>query len=410
MTKKIIKDIFVKRKQFQPLNEEIEAAQSSNKRTLLMFVALVVVIGLAVGFGVAILSKISSAVVKITPRQELADVDSRIKASRPQNGESAKADNGLTFEITRLEKEEARAVIATGVAADGKKASGQIIVYNKYSSAPQPLIVNTRFEAPDGKVYRIKERIIVPGMGSKEITAYADQPGEGYNIGLVDFTIPGLKDGPRYNKVYARSKTEMKGGASGSARIVKTEDIEKVKKELLEKIKNDLINSLTRQKTEGRILYKNAMKVEYLYNPNNPKAGDAIGSSMFKVKGIATGFLMEEDDLSKLLADDNADKLKKLSNSGDVYIANLEALEFVLLSADSENKNINFQIKGNANFVWIVDSKKLVDDLTGHKGRDYDKFFQNYPDIKKAEIVINPSWWPIVTKNKSKIKIEEVLR
>mgnify|MGYP001568024963 CR=1 FL=1 len=418
MVKKIIKDIFVKEKKIKPLDEELKMAESSGKKILLKLVMLIIAVILVGGFGAVIVGKISSAVIKITPRQEFMDTDSKLKASRLQQGENAapdmpdgsrgeraKSDNPV-FEIMQLEKEEARAVVATGVAADGKKASGQIVVYNNYSSANQLLIANTRFEAPDGKVYRIKERINVPGMGSKEVTVYADQPGEEYNMGLVDFTIPGLKGGLRYGKVYARSKTEMKGGASGNVRIMKEEDIEKIKKELVEKIKNDLIKSLAQQKPDGYLVYKDAVRIEYQYDPNNPKTGDASGSSLFKVKGMATGFLMEKNNLSKSLVNDNAKKFEKTAN---IYVANLEDLEFDLLSADSENKNINFKIKGNARFVWGVDTGRLMDDLISHKGGNYEKVFQNYPDIKKAEIIIKPSWWPRVPKNKAKIKVEEII-
>lgn len=401
MVKKIIKDIFVKEKKIKPLDEELKMAESSGKRTMLRLVMLILAVVLIGGFGAVILGKISSATIKITPRQEFMDIDSKLKASRLRQDENAKSE-GPVFEIMRLEKEEARAVIATGVAADGKKASGQIVVYNDYSSAPQTLVANTRFESPDGKIYRIKERISVPGMGSKEVLVYADQPGEGYNIGLVDFTIPGLKGGLRYGKIYARSKTEIKGGASGNVRIMKEEDIEKIKNELMEKIKNDLIKSLTQQKPEGHLVYKDAIKVDYQYDQNNPKAGDVSGSSLFKAKGIATGFLMEKEGLSKSLVDDNAEKFEKIAN---IYVANLEDLEFNLLSADSENKNINFKIKGNARFVRGVNSEQLIGDLISHKGGDYYKVFEKYPDVAKAEVIIKPSWWPKVPKNKSKINV-----
>ena len=47
------------------------------------------------------------------------------------------------------------------------KSSGKIIVYNNFSSEPQRLIIRTRFESPEGLVYRIPESIVVPGKTEK---------------------------------------------------------------------------------------------------------------------------------------------------------------------------------------------------------------------------------------------------
>lgn len=410
MVKKVIKDIFVKRKKAKPLNEELEMERKSGKRFLSRVVIFTFAFILLIGFGWIILGKISSTIVKITPHQEIMGVDLRLQAGRSQFMESGKSsENSLVFETMQMEKEEARTIIATGIAAGGQKASGQIVVYNNYSAVSQPLIANTRFESPDGKIYRIKERVDIPGMGSKEVTVYADKPGGEYNIGLVDFTIPGLKGGPRYDKVYARSKTEIKGGASGNVMIIKAQDIEKAKSDLQASVKSDLIKSLANQKPFGFLVYQNAVKIEYQYDRNNPKAGDASGSSLFKVKGIATGFLIKENNLSEALVKSKVKDFKKPAGDSKIYVANLKDLEFKLLSVGSENKNINFQIKGNANFAWSVDKERLVKDLIDYKGWSYQKVFQNYPDIEKAEIIIKPLWWRRVSKDKSKIKVEEVI-
>lgn len=407
MVKKVIKDIFVKRRKAKPLSEELGQVRRPSKRFLPKFIIFISVFILLVGFGWVILGKVSSAVVNVALRPEVINVDLKLKASRLEQDENAKLDNPV-FEIMGLEKEEAGAIVATGVSSGGQKASGKIVVYNNYGSDPQTLIANTRFESPDGKIYRIKERIVIPGMGSKEATAYADQPGEEYNIGLTDFTIPGLKGGPRYGKVYARSKIKITGGASGKTKIIKAEDIEKTKSQLLEKIDGYLAESLVNQKPAGFLFYKSAIKIEYQYDPNNPKVGDASSDSSFKIKGIATGFLMKEDNLSKALVEKETAKFEKLTGGGNIYAANLKDLEFKLLSVDLENKNMDFQIKGAARFVRGIDKKRLVDDLVSHKRWSYKEVFQNYPDIEKAEIKIKPSWWRRVPKNKSRIEVREL--
>ena len=166
-------------------------------------------------FGYVALNRISTAVINISPHKETLAIDSRLRAYTNTTA------TGLPFEVMQLNAEESGLVTATGISSGGQKASGKVTVYNNYGSAPQKLITNTRFQTKDGKVYRIKGAISVPGMGMTEAMVYADQAGEEYNIGPSDFTLPGLKGGARFEKVFAKSKTAMSGGSSGNARIIK---------------------------------------------------------------------------------------------------------------------------------------------------------------------------------------------
>ena len=126
----------------------------------------------------------------------------------------------------------------------------------------------------------------------------------------------------------------------------------------------------------------------------------------FKVKGSATGYLFKKDALAKALADDNAGKFTVRNPKNDLMaINNIEALDFSLISADAKNKEITVRLKGNADFVWTVDTAKLLEEIINYKGKDYTSVFQNYPAIEKAAIVQSPKWWPRFPKDKSKIKI-----
>ena len=400
MPRKIIKDIFLRDKTERPLVEELEMEKTKKSRFLFKLIMSFLILILLGAFSYVALDRVSTAVINISPYKETLAIDSKFRASVNL------AFAGLSFEIAQLSAEESGLVAATGISSGGQKASGKITVYNNYGSAPQRLIANTRFQTSDGKVYRIKGAISVPGMGVTEATVYADQAGEEYNIGPADFTLPGLKGGPRFEKVFAKSKTTMSGGASGNSRIVKKEDIDSVRASINEKIKNRLAEKLSKQKPEGYILFADAVKIEYAENSDNPKAGDSSGRSMaFKTKGSATGYLFKKDDLAKALTDNNSGDFKKAPKDEPVAVDNVESLDFNLISADAKNKEITVWLKGNADFVWTVDTAKLLEEIINYKGKDYTSVFQNYPAIEKAAIVQSPKWWPRFPKNKSKIKI-----
>ena len=98
------------------------------------------------------------------------------------------------------------------------------------SSDPQRLITRTRFQSPEGLIYRIAESAVVPGKttkngvdtpGSIEVTVFADEAGDKYNIKKTDFTIPGFKsDASRFKNIYARSSTDMTGGFVGKMKTI----------------------------------------------------------------------------------------------------------------------------------------------------------------------------------------------
>ena len=99
-------------------------------------------------------------------------------------------------------------------------------------------------------IYRIPESINVPGKtvkdgvetpGTIEVEVFADEAGEKYNIGKVDFTVPGFKNDPaRYKGFYARSVTAMTGGFVGKMKTVLPEEKRSTLAQLDADIKTEL--------------------------------------------------------------------------------------------------------------------------------------------------------------------------
>ncbi len=129
------------------------------------------------------------------------------------------------------------------------KTGGSIDIYNAYSSAPQKLVAQTRFETKDGKIFRIQKPVTVPGAkmsGSSLIPSsikaevVSDGAGEEYQIGPSYFTIPGFKDSPKYAGFYAKSTESMISIKDSST--VASWQIEKTKQDLQNSLENELKN------------------------------------------------------------------------------------------------------------------------------------------------------------------------
>lgn len=415
MSKKIIKDIFLKQKKKEvvSLGEELKMEKKKRGKLFLRVFIFLAAAVLAASFGYISISKTSSAVVSITPYQSKIEADSLLKAENRSVSEASESE-GLFFETIKMEIEESETVIPTGISAGGKKADGTITIYNNYDSVPQKLVASTRFESPEGKIYRIQKAVTVPGMGSIDAIVYADQPGEDYNIVEgTDFKIPGLKGGPRYEKFFAKSKTSIIGGSSGNAKTVKKEDLDGARKSINEKIKKRLIDYFYKQKPDGYILYPGAVKVEYPPgNESGPKIGDAAGAGeilTMKIKGNATGYILKKSELSKSLFNSNARKIVKSYEPSGVLVDNLENLTFSLLSVDAKANQIKISLKGESRFVWNVDTDKLISELMKEKNKNYLSVFKNYAGIEEAFIAYSPSWWRSLPKNKDKIKVNLII-
>ncbi len=325
----------------------------------------------------------------------------------------------LGFQLMTLSDESSTELAATGEKNVESKASGKIVVYNDFGPQSQPLIKNTRFQAPDGKIYRIRGSIVVPGQktadgktvpGSLEVDVYADAPGAEYNIGLVDFTIPGFKGSPRYEKFYARGKTPMTGGFSGLTKIVSDADVEKAREKITAELKDALFAAAIAQKPKGAVLYKNAVSYDFTDSVGADAADKNPDDSSvnFTVKGSLTAVLFNAEDLSKRIVQTSIASVDASANDR-ILVTNIEELTFAPkgnAALPKEGETYAFLLNGTANAVWQIDAEALSMKLAGVKKADYRNVFADFPGIEKANARIRPFWKTKFPSDAAKIQVE----
>ena len=160
---------------------EYDEPVKRSKKVLYISIGLLI---FALFFGISALFK--SAEIRITPKNEVSILDENFKATK-----NASTNNGLGFQVVTTVKDVEKKISATDEQMVEKKAQGKIVVYNNYSTQPQSLIKTTRFETPEGLIFRATENIVVPGIqvkngknvaGSVEVSVEADKPGTEYNV------------------------------------------------------------------------------------------------------------------------------------------------------------------------------------------------------------------------------------
>lgn len=345
----------------------------------------------------------SSATVNIKTKTTSSSFDKTLTAE--QNGEGG----AIPFKITSVSKELTSELEATGEEDVERKASGEIIIFNGYSTSDQNLIRNTRFETPEGLIYRIDDTVTVPGATSEDgklvpgqikVRVYADFPGEEYNIGLTDFTIPGFKGLPQFDDFYARSATEMTGGLIGRIGVVSDEILEQTKSNLRSELEKTIKEDFLAQIPETSILLPESLDVEFNSLPSSDSNGEKV---VVREKATATGIVLDrralEDEI--ILGSIN-------ESSSGIVVSNLETLNFTSSDLDyvGELESFDFNVSGQARLVWTLDEGSLKDDLSGQPKKNISEILAtNYPSVEEAESSIKPFWKRSFPSNKDRIEI-----
>ncbi|MBI5045814.1 MAG: hypothetical protein HZC14_02310 [Candidatus Niyogibacteria bacterium] len=371
------------------------------RQAILLGVFLIIVAG-----GWLFLKFFAYVTIKITPRQRVMSVDMVFKGSK-----NSAAD--FPLEVVSFKRMKEISGETTGLSDVNARAHGKIMIYNAYSSEPQVLSRRTRFETPDGKIFRTAEVLTVPGAEIKngqiapssiEAEVLADQPGEKYNIGLTDFTIPGFKGTARFTKFYGRSVKPMEGGFVGTARIVAKEDVDSMTATLKKQLDEDIYQEYDRQITDGFVILDGAREVSYdapVVSPSVTAVGDSVS---VKLASTFQGIIVKESDIASVVATAYLGK----DAEKNIEIVNFQDLAKDVVSKDFGKGEISVRIKGMARFAWPFDEAGIRKDfLAGDKSMN--EIFDSYNGIERAEMAFWPSWWKFMPTKADKIKILRAL-
>lgn len=429
MSKKIVSDmIFTKRSIRQiPISpekkerlekeiEEVEVHQSQrrpmNPKFLLWTIATVCL--LALFFGLSIF--FTSATVIITPKVEMITFNNDSYLAR----QNATGTTDLSFEVMSVEQTAGEEVLAGEEKEVSQKASGKIVIYNNYSTASQRLINNTRFEANNGKIYRINSSVVVPGLkkvdgkvvpGSIEAVVYADQAGESYNLKLSDlqgdFKIPGFKGDPRYNSFYARLKTDLTGGLIGKQRVVSAELRKEAEETLKVRLKEQLLKELYAIKPENFLMFKDGYSLDYI-NLSDTPALNSEDKVQINMKGVLNGIVFNGARLAKYFA---VKKVKDFDGLPVEFIPT-DDLAIVFVAKDNtglwKNNTLEIKLTGEAVIKWLYDTEAIKKDLAGQKGTEVKNLAVKYQNsVKGLQVIFKPVWARYFPDDFNKIKVKE---
>ena len=297
---------------------------------------------------------------------------------------------------------------ATGKRQVEKKASGVVKIFNAYSSDPQPLVEQTRFMAPDGKLFRLSKSIVIPGAKITEgkivpfgidALVTADQPGPDYNIGPVKlFTIPGFKGTPKYQAFYAESNTDMAGGFIGQIAYPLPADIQKAKVTIETTLNDALKTSLATQIPKEFKLLDGATRYAVAQQKIDSEA-DANGTFGIFTEAQITAIGFREADLQNLLVGraehDNAGLMEIRSST----------LEYGLPRVDFDRGLLAFPVNFKEVLAKKVDVPALQNSLLGKSELELKAQIFALDGLQSAKVSLWPIWVKRVPNSVDKVKI-----
>ncbi|MEA2113107.1 MAG: hypothetical protein U9P63_00395 [Patescibacteria group bacterium] len=369
-----------------------------------VFIALAFVAAFAVGYAV-----LPAAEITIFPKREEISFDLLLVGSKKLS-HSDRNENKISLREIEVTKTKSREFSATGEEDLIKKASGFITIYNEFSSKPQPLVVRTRFESPDGKVFRITRSVTVPGAkiengaiiaSAIKVKVVADQPGAGYNIGPADFTIPGFKGTSKYVGFYGKSEEPMTGGIRGKTKVVLSKDIEKAKEILEEELKEEIKAAFEEQIPSDLTIVEESLKEETIKVSSSANEGEPADKFAVEVESKIYALLFSEKKLKEMV-DFN---LTSMISEDKIPLLNSQQISWSELEVNWGKGEVNFPLHIDEDLAWRIDIQALKNNLAGQAEVEVRKYLSNQPEIESAKVSFWPFWVKQVPSHMEKIKI-----
>jgi hypothetical protein len=296
---------------------------------------------------------------------------------------------------------------ATGEEKVSEKSKGKIIIYNEYEETEQRLLKNTRFESPNGLIYRIPTSVVVPGLkrddkgnvvpGKLEVDVVADEVGENYNVSPTKFTVPGFKDLPQYESFYAVSETPIDGGFDGIRKVVSDSDRQEAESSLKTQLKDELIAQVKTKSNKETLVLANESMIVYEILGDKVDGNNVSISARGKINAVSFNFQEFSDAVAKTV-------ITGFSEKEDVVIKNIEDLKISISKKDNENIT-NLEISGSIEFLWKNDAELLKSTIAGTDKDSIKDTVNAFPGITKISSEVKPFWKKTFPEDTSKIKI-----
>ena len=297
---------------------------------------------------------------------------------------------------------------AQGKRQVNEKAKGKLIIYNGYNKNPQQLVATTRFESPDGKIFRLDKAVVVPGAkveggkitpSSVEAEVTAAEAGDASNVGpQMGWKLPAFKGTPRYDGFYAENKERMQGGFVGERPSATEEDMKAGEAKLANVLENALSAQMSILLSEKFKLIDGATsfaltRVELQSDPQNPDKAFLYGEASMKK------LVFIEEMLSAALMEKYRDSAPE-----NAKVETLRA-NYAPPTVNFTDGTMEVSAEGAVSFVSDISPERVREGVAGKNEAELKQFVFSLPGVEGAKISLWPFWVVRAPKNADRIDV-----
>lgn len=322
---------------------------------------------------------LSYAYVTVYPKPQEVSTDFNFLIAEDESLQNEK-EGLFKGEIINQTFEGEKKVATTGTKNIYTDVVGKVKIINDLSS-DQILIQKTRLLTPDGILFRIRDRVTVPGGGSIETFVYPDDSTKPLATVGTKFTLPGLSESLQ-KLIYAEALDDF------SAEGVKIKAIAQGEFE-------QAVAAYSKELAQQVFAEDNADKVkiltqEVIDKQFSNKLGDEVDEFTVKLKVKVIGVMFDGEPVRNFAKQAlesvlNIDK-ELLSDTSDQLIYEVE-------NYDLDNKLV--KVKSSVKGIAIISENSDILDrnkLIKLKLDEIKAYLENFDDIEKVEVGFFPSW------------------
>ncbi len=310
-------------------------------------------------------------------------------------------------------------ITPSGVGASGeRKARGKVVIYNAFSTDPQPLVATTRLETSTGIIFRLTTGVTVPGVttiagkeepGAIEAEIVADQSGDTYNIASTTFTIPGFKGNAKFDKFSAKLLTATTGGSKNGAAgdpLLTISDIEQARKLARDTAIEMFRNNTKETLHSGEKIEDNG--IELTATPEEPLLHEGLSGASFQTTFHyqVKAYIVSTDVIERALLRILSTSEKRTTSGGLPLLPKTMSIDTIELIPDF--KLGGGKLKATASFVLATEIKTdaLESELLGKPVDELRSVLDKHPEIAKMNLDMKPNFFlKYIPKNKDAVTI-----
>ncbi len=322
---------------------------------------------------------------------------------------AASSTSVLPVSVFRKDFSYTKTYQATGTTTQAMYIQGTITVYNAAQQTPQILVQGTRFVSSDNKVFRLTQRISVPGYtyqggasvpGTIVATVQADQPGSAYAVAPGRFSLPGLQGTAKYEKIYGLSSAQFSYDPAG-AHSVTVQDVTQAKQDVagyaFDQAKSDVLKTLP----DSVKLFDQALQIQVNQIKTSSKAGDQATQFTATVSGTLALMTFDERDVARFVAQ----RMPQYQIQSDVVSPRYQ-FTYDNPQVDFAKGTMTLTVHARREVRVLLDNLSLRQRVSGKTIPELRTDLLSIPGLDQVQLSVWPFWVMRVPSDIDKITVE----